>query len=34
MDNYGLDAPFIIAITFYTSAVALFWYWFRNVGEM
>lgn len=34
MDTYGLDAPFIIAITFYSSAVFLFWYWFRNVGEM
>jgi MFS family permease len=34
MDSYGLDAPFIIAITFYSSAVVLFWYWFRNVGEM
>jgi MFS family permease len=34
MDTYGLDAPFIIAITFYSTAVVLFWYWFRNVGEM
>jgi MFS family permease len=34
MDTYGLDAPFIIAITFYSTAVFLFWYWFRNVGEM
>ncbi len=34
MDTYGLDAPFIIAITFYSMAVVLFWYWFRNVGEM
>jgi len=34
MDTYGLDAPFIIAITFYSFAVFLFWYWFRNVGEM
>ncbi|UCC92758.1 MAG: MFS transporter [Thermoplasmata archaeon] len=34
MDTYGLDAPFIIAITFYSSAVVLFWYFFRNVDEM
>jgi MFS family permease len=34
MDTYGLDAPFLIAITFYSSAVFIFWYWFRNVGEM
>jgi MFS family permease len=34
MDTYGLDAPFIIAISFYSAAVFLFWYWFRNVGEM
>jgi MFS family permease len=34
MDNYGLDTPFIIAVSFYSAAVVLFWYWFRNVGEM
>ena len=34
MQNYGLDTPFIIAVSFYTTAVFLFWYWFRNVGEM
>ena len=34
MDTYGLDAPFVIAITFYSTAVVLFWYWFRNVDEM
>ena len=34
MDNYGIDTPFIIAVSFYTAAVALFWLWFRNVGEM
>ena len=34
MDTQGLKAPFIIAITFYSTAVVLFWYWFRNVGEM
>jgi MFS family permease len=34
MDTQGYDAPFIIAITFYSAAVFLFWFWFRNVGEM
>ncbi len=34
MDNYGLDTPFIIAVSFYTAAVCLFWYWFRDVREM
>ena len=34
MDNYGLDTPFVIAVSLYTAAVALFWYWFRGVGEM
>jgi MFS family permease len=34
MDTYGLDAPFVFAVSLYTAAVFLFWYWFRNVKEM
>jgi MFS family permease len=30
----NLDAPFVIAVAFYTVAVVLFWVWFRRVGEM
>jgi MFS family permease len=34
MKTYGLDSVFVIAVAFYSAAVVLFWYWFRDVGEM
>jgi len=34
MDSFGLDSVFVIAVSFYSAAVALFWFWFRDMGEM
>jgi predicted MFS family arabinose efflux permease len=34
MEGIGLDVPFIIAVSFYSVAVGMFWFWFRKVSEM
>jgi predicted MFS family arabinose efflux permease len=34
MESRGLDFPFIIAVSFYSVAVFIFWFWFRKVQEM
>ncbi len=34
MEGINIDLPFAIAVSFYSVAVVLFWYWFRRVGEM
>jgi len=34
MDSYGLDSVFVIAVSFYSAAVVLFWFWFRDMREM